>query len=67
MIRCQRKRGPRFRNTEERERQNKERGGMEIQEVIESRRDSDRGTKLERDREHGITRGGKNERGDGVE
>ena len=37
---------------------------MEIREVLERRRDSDRETKLERERERGITRGGENERGD---
>ena len=64
MRRCQRKRGPKFTDTEERERRNKERSGKEIKEVLERRRNSDRETKLERESELGITRGGENERGD---
>ena len=40
---------------------------MDIREILERRRKSNRETKLEREIEHKITRGGKNERGDSVD
>ena len=40
---------------------------MEIREMLERKRKSDRETTLERERERGITRGGENGIGDSVE